>query len=255
MILHENNLNGHWDAMDFSSIQKDDSNFVDNWLDRNQHYNLKASGENRPKYVLHAINSLAAIDFTGANVGLVSIFTYSNGPNDPFTWIMAVKPSVITNQGHGNNIFSTSDNNWNGLNINRPDFHPVSASTNGIHAWASQLKNSIVDQKLPVNKLTILTIKYDGKEASVYWDMNKMATITPDNAEWGRGPIGYISMGLGLQNANHDYSGFIAEVLAYNVALESPILDEMIEAMSTKWTTGKQWKKSGLYFPMINANI
>ena len=244
MILHENNLNGHWDAMDLSTIQKDSSNFVDSWLDKNQHYDLKASGENRPKYVLNAINNFAAIDFTGANVGLVSDLKYSNGPNEPFTWIMAVKPTIIT-LIKPYNIFTTSDNNWNGLNINRDDFHPVAASTNGIHAWAGNQKSNLKDQRITTSELTILTVKYDGKEASVYWNMNKMAAFAPDSAVWERGPVGYVSMGLGVQNDRHDYSGFIGEVLTYNVALESPILHEMIEAMSIKWTTGTQWTKSG----------
>ena len=234
-------MNGHWDAMDSSRISKDDSNLVNRWSDSNQQYDLKASGENRPKYIANAINNFAALDFTGVNIGLVSDHKYSNGPNDPFTWIMAVKPGKNTNA----NIFSTSDNNWKGLNIGRPDYHPVAATSHGIHAWAASSGSSTLSLKMPMDELTILTLKYDGNEATVYWGMTKVGTLSPNTEEWKRGPIGYISMGLGVQNTAHDYSGFIGEVLAYNVDLKSPILEEMIERMSTKWTIGLQWKKLG----------
>lgn len=218
------------------------------WSDTNQNYDLKTSNPNfRPKYVTNAINNFPAIDFTGNNVGLVSEHKYSNGPNDPFTWIMAVQAKESDNPTH-QNIFSTSDNNWQGLNINRPDFIPVAASNLGIHVWAAAAENNIEGPKLPKDKLIILTVKYDGKVASVSWGMNKKASVTPgSNSKWKQGQPGYVAMGLALQNNRHDYSGYIGEVLAYDVELESSVLERMVEAMSIKWTTGKLWKRSGYY--------
>ena len=247
--LYETNLKGHWDAMDLSSISKDQWNNVNMWSDSNQNYDLMTSNPDyRPKYVTNAINSLSAIDFSGKNVGLVSEHKYSNGPNDPFTWIMAVQTKASDNQTP-QNIFSTSDNNWQGLNINRADFYPVAASTHGIHVWVGKTEDQIKSLKLPKDKLIILSVKYDGKVASISWGMNEKGSVTPSSDSiWRKGQPGYVAMGLAIQNNRHDYSGYIGEVLAYDVELESSILEKMIVAMSTKWTTGKSWNKSGYHF-------
>ena len=226
--------------MDISRISKDHSDYVNIWSDSSQHYDLKASGNPRPKYVKKAINNYPAVDFTGTNVGLVSNHKYSNGPNDPFTWIMAVQPKDSGDRPQ--NIFSTSDNNWHGPG----DFFPVAASNQGIHVWAASPENNINDAKLPKDELTIFTVRYDGKEAFVYWGMNKRASLIPQsNSNWKRGPPGYVAMGLALQNANHDYSGYIGEILAYDVALKHSVLEKMVVSMTAKWTTGKPWKESG----------
>ena len=55
-----------------------------------------------------------------------------------------------------------------------------------------------------------------------------------------------MAMGFGVQNAGHDYSGYIGEVLAYDTALGSDGLDNMISAMTTKWTSGGVWVESGM---------
>ena len=239
--------------MDLSSICKDTSDYVDMWSDSNSngvYYDLKASGDNRPKYVADAINNFPAIDFTGANVGLVSEHKYLKGPNEPFTWIMAIQGKDSGGGGSRpphKNIFTTSDNNWAGLNINRDDLYPVAASNRGVHIWAAQYHNNVNGPELTKDELTILSVKYDGTEVSVRWGKDKTETKNATQMEWRRGQPGYVAMGLALQNEHHDYSGYIGEVLVYDVALESSVLENMIDVMTTKWTTGKTWKRSGNY--------
>ena len=77
------------------------------------------------------------------------------------------------------------------------------------------------------------------------WGKNIKETKNATQKEWRKGQPGYVAMGLALQNKGHDYSGYIGEVLAYDAALESSVLGKLIDAMTTKWTTGKSWKNSG----------
>ena len=216
------------------SVIKDGLDKVSLWSDMEMKYDVKSTGKHQPKFVSKAINGFPAIDFSGADVGLVSDVKYSKGPNAPFTWIMAVQPQAVNGWP---NIFSTSDSNWSGLN-KWAGYYGIAATTDGIHGWStpSDLRKS----HLPTNKLTIYTIWYDGTIAKVYW--NKDIKITHTSKDWGKGPTGYVAMGLGLQNHHHDYSGYIGEVLAYDVALESTKHNQMIDAMIEKWTTGASWK-------------
>ena len=219
--------------MNHLSMTVDGDGNVESWVDMVGGYDVKASGVNRPKYVSRAINDFPAIDFSGTDVGLISDKKYSIGPNDSFTWIMAVKPTA------GNkwtNIFSTSDNNWDGLN--RGDIHyPISAASGGIHGWSTT--DDLERHDLPADTLTIYTIWFDGRDAKLYWGKVMKGEVKPTS--WDKGSIGYVAMGLGVQNTNHDYFGYIGEVLAYDVALKTDELNDMITAMTTKWTTGVLW--------------
>lgn len=221
--------------METSSISKDGSNKVGIWTDVDENYNVKASGANRPEFVPSAINGFPAIDFTGANVGLCSDIKYSKAPNDPFTWIMAVQPS---DSNGVTNLFTTGDNNWSALNTGRNDYYPIAAAINGIHGWSTT--NDLNNIRLPTKQLTIYTIWYDGSKAKVYWGNVMKGELTTRN--WNRGPKGYVVMGLGMQNWPHQYSGYIGEVLAYDVALDQNALTSIIDAMTTKWTIGTSWK-------------
>ena len=239
MQLYDTNLAGHWDAMSSASLTKDDLGKVSVWQDLKEKYDVKADAAHQPKYVENAINGFPAIDFSGSAIGLVSDVKFSKGPDSPFTWIMAVQPRE-TNEWH--NIFSTSDANWAGLGKSY-SYYPISAASDGIHGWSTP--SDVRDLELSVDQLTIYTIWYDGTNAKIYWGKDLKATNTPSN--WNKGPTGYVAMGLGLQNRGHDYSGYIGEVLVYDVALESEQLNETIDAMTKKWTTGASWKKPGKF--------
>lgn len=238
--LYKTNLEGHWDAMSLSSLTKDGNNKVSRWSDLQMKYDVKAPAINQPKYVSNAINGFPAIDFSGTDIGLASDVKYAKGPNTPFTWIMAIKPKA----GKGwDNLFSTSDGNWGVLNLqnvrtcNDYKYYPIAATIKGIHGWCV---SSYSTSPLPNDKLTIQTIWYDGTTVKVYNGKDIKATQTP--SDWGKGQIGYVTIGIGMQHRNHRYSGYVGEVLAYDVALESSKLNSMIDAMTEKWTTGGSWK-------------
>ena len=239
LTLEETNLIAHWDAMNHTSTIVDDDGKVETWVDTVNEYDVKAGIGNRPLYVANAINDFPAIDFTGSNIGLISDIKYSVGPNGPFTWIMAIRP--ISNSGW-KNIFTTSDNNWDGLN-GGSGYYPISASYDGIHGWSTP--SDLTGNDLPDDTLTIYTVWYDGNNAKIFWGDSMKAEMTPTS--WDRGPIGYVAMGFGVQNAGHDYSGYIGEVLAYDTALGTDALSNMISAMTTKWTSGGLWVESGMF--------
>ena len=216
-------------------MMKDGQGKVMTWFDLRKKYDVKANSVNRPRFVSSAINGFPGIDFTGANIGLVSDVKYSKAPGHPFTWIMAVKPKAGNTW---NNIFSTADNNWDGLNINSGwVYYPIAASSDGAHGWGEP--SNIRGFELPAEELTIYTVWYDGTNAKIYWGNTIKTENRPTN--WNKGQIGFVSMGLGIQNTNHDYSGFIGEVLAYDTALEASRLKKIIDAMTIKWTTGESW--------------
>ena len=240
LTLDKTNLVAHWDAMNSTSMVVDPAGKIAIWVDSVNQYDVKAPAANRPLFVANAINNFPAIDFTGSNIGLISDIKYSVGPNNPFTWIMAVKPTA----GNGwTNIFTTSDNNWDGLNGGNPyEYYPISAASDGIHGWSTP--NDLRNNDLSDDTLTIYTIWYDGNTAKIYWGNSMKAEITPTS--WDRGPIGYVAMGFGVQNEGHDYFGYIGEVLAYDTALGTNALNIMITAMTTKWTSGKLWEEAGM---------
>ena len=76
--------------MNPENVVKDDEGKVATWFDMKKKYDVKANSVNRPRFVSSAINGFPGIDFTGANIGLVSDVKYSKAPGHPFTWIMAV---------------------------------------------------------------------------------------------------------------------------------------------------------------------
>ena len=158
--------------MSAGSITKDGFGKVSSWSDLEMKYDVKAASKHQPKFVSNAINGFPAIDFSGAAIGLVSDVKYSKGPNTPFTWIMAIKPTA----GNGwANIFSTSDGNWPALNTHRGCgkgnlYLPVTAASKGIHVWCNWVTGgSIGTAQLPVDKLTIYTVWYDGTTTKMYW--------------------------------------------------------------------------------------
>ena len=238
--LYKTNLEGHWDAMSLSSVTKDSNSKVSRWSDLQMKYDVKAPTKHQPKYVSNAINGFPAIDFSGADTGLVSGFKYSKGPNTPFTWIMAIQPK---GSHSWDNLFSTSDGNWAVFNT-RPDscdkyaYYPIAATSDGIHGWCHGSEVRI--SGLPNDKLTIYTIWYDGTTVKIYSGKDIKATNKPTN--WGKGQTGYVSFGIGMQHSSHQYWGYVGEVLAYDVALESSNVNAMIDAMTEKWTTGGSWK-------------
>ena len=108
-------------------------------------------------------------------------------------------------------------------------------ASDGVHGWAGP--NDVTGLNLPTNQLTVYTIWFDGTTCKIYWGSEMKQEFTQSG--WDQGALGYVVMGLGMQNNGHDYSGYIGEVLAYTVALPESEMLSHIQDMETKWSPGK----------------
>ena len=225
--------------MDDSSIIKDESGFVEVWSDKAGNFDVKSSGQNRPEYAANAINGYPAINFTGSRVGLISDVKYSKSPNQPFTWIMAVRTTFDTQPYQ--NIFTTTGATWAETNL-ETDYFPVIATSDGIYSFY-QHKKFFTKFRLPKDELQIYVVRFDGSKLTV-----SLGIPDPKNEEpvdWVKEQVGYVNMGRYYSDKGWPYIGFLGEILAYDIALEWPVLNNLVHSMNKKWNTGINWKKKG----------
>ena len=229
--FYNQSLIGHWDAMDQSSIVRNESGYIDLWTDKMGNFDLKSAGQSHPKYVSEAIHGNPAVDFTGYDIGLISDVKYMRLSNQPFTCIMVVKP---TSDDLFQHIFTVTSANWTESGIGT-DYFPIVAMTNGIFVFDDDLHafDKVVLEK---DFLQIYTVRYDGSKLIASIGIPDSNNQKPVNLDQER--AGYIKMG-------RNYTGLIGEMLLYDAALEFPVITNLIHLMSKKWTTGIQWKKPG----------
>ena len=224
---------GHWDAMDQSSIVRNESNYVEIWSDKMGNFDVKAFGQSHPEYVSNAIHGNPAVNFSGSDIGLISDVRYSRLSNQPFTCIMVVQPTSDALEQH---IFSISTANWTESGVGT-DYFPIVAMTDGIFLFDQGL-HEFENEVLAKDFLQIYTLRYDGSDMIVSIGIpnpKNQKSITLDKETEG-----YIKMGK-------NYTGLIGEILLYNVALEFSVITNLVHSMSKKWTAGIQWKKPGMY--------
>ena len=232
--------------MDESSIIKDESGFVDVWSDKAGNFDVKSSEQNQPEYAANAINGYPAINFTGSHVGLISDVKYSRNANQSFTWIMAIKTTSDTQPDQ--NIFTTTGATWDETKL-ETDYFPIIATSNGIYSFHHYQK-LFETVELPKDKLQIYVVRFDGSKLIVSLgipDPKKEKSV-----DWVKEQVGYINMGRQSADKGEPFIGFIGEILAYDIALDWPVLSNLVHSMNKKWNTGIKWKNQGEYLHMNN---
>ena len=229
--FYNRNLIGHWDAMDQSSIVRNESGYIEIWADKMGNLDLKSAGQSQPKYASEAIHGNSAVDFTGSDIGLISDVKYIRSSNQPFTCIMVVKPKSDDLFQH---IFTVTSANWTGSGMGT-DYFPIVAMTNGIFVYDNDL-HAFDKLLLEKDLLHIYTIRYDGSNLIASKGVPNPKNQKPINLDSERS--GYIKMGK-------NYTGLVGEILLFNAALEFPVITNLIHSLSKKWTAGIQWENPG----------
>ena len=243
---------GHWDAMDESSIIKDEAGFVDVWSDKAGNFDVKSTStkstvqQDRPFYSADAINGYPAIAFFRPDAGLISDVEFSRIANQSFTWIMAVK--TLSDTKPYQNIFTTTGATWDETNLEN-DYFPIIATSNGIYSFYQHQK-LFETIELPKDNLQIYIVRFDGSKLIV--SLGIPDPKKEESVDWVKEQVGYVNMGRHYGGKGVPLFGFLGEVLAYDIALEWPVLSNLVHSMNKKWNTGIKWKKQGEYLHINN---
>ena len=152
---------------------------------------------------------------------------------------MAVK--TLSDTQPYQNIFTTTGATWVETNL-ETDYFPIIATSNGIYSFYQHQK-LFETFELPKDNLQIYVVRFDGSKLIV--SLGNPDPQKEESVDWVKEQVGYVNMGRPYGDKGGTLFGFIGEVLAYDIALEWPVLSNLVHSMNNKWNTGIKWKNQG----------